>query len=102
MWLIPNNVPVVAIVLAHVISMHLFWSIGYSIKTENMEMQIICHNQYRRNSNCEIFTLFSDLGIPPQEQTILLEMAKRNIGCIQLKNILLQLKTFKKVKFETI
>jgi hypothetical protein len=67
-----------------------------------MEMQIKNDNRNDHNFNCEIFTLFSDLGIPIHEQSILLEVAKRNIGCIQLRYILLELTKKKKFKIETI
>ena len=67
-----------------------------------MGKQIICYSQYSCISNCEVLTLFSDLGIPSQEQTILLEMAQRNIGCIQLRNILLHLKKRTSLNFEMI
>jgi hypothetical protein len=47
---------------------------------------------------CEMFSLFIQLGIPPQEQTILLNMANKRIGCKALRNILVLLQRNKTLK----
>jgi hypothetical protein len=40
---------------------------------------------------CDVFSLFSQLGIPPQEQTVLWNLANKKIGCKNLRNILVLL-----------
>jgi len=37
---------------------------------------------------CDVFSLFIQLGIPPQEQTVLWNRTNKRIGCKVLKNSL--------------
>jgi len=40
---------------------------------------------------CDVFSLFSQLGIPPGEQIVLWNLANKRIGCKNLRNILVLL-----------